>query len=522
MMVEQAISLVHGKPWTMAGNFLDTAVLWVSLARWSKESYGIQTMLYHTLGGIQLKHWTLSCAKDWAKPWTSLHDNHTIYNIGDQWAIIGPLKVLLILLLPTLFPKKDEVLQKTGLDELEFVEFFFAFLIEEFMNIPLLDGAYRRSAVPFRKNAVLLREEDNTAPIGTPLYKFHCRALERIRYTSIKVLEEIGAPTLFIRPDWTACPSSFLGYFLHRNRNRRMLYTKVRMPASVQSEELQMEVDSWFRSPSIPLLLEDNSPILSPQAVSGSSSRSASPSTSRPASRVRSPVRFPSPVQHSSVASSRSSVVVQGASPISSRSRSPVQVRDASPISSRSRSPLQSNMPAEPSLPTRVSRFDPRPSWNPSGYNPSPEQLADLRARGVIHMDVRHGEECTVGAGDDWRKFLSIREMLAVVPDKETIYQAVRDDPHLGLSWINTACPWRTTPSPTNFRFTYAKHYKAVRKLVEEAFPNIKVHNPHGFCRTRAGRRVRERAAEAIQRRQARRSRSRSRWTPGSSRASRR
>ena len=129
-MIEQAISLVHGKPWTMAGNFLDTAVLWVSLARWSKESYGIQTMLYHTLGGIQLKHWTLSCAKDWAKPWTSLHDNYTIYNIGDQWAIIGPLKVLLILLLPTLFPKKDEVLQKTGLDELEFVEFFFAFLIE--------------------------------------------------------------------------------------------------------------------------------------------------------------------------------------------------------------------------------------------------------------------------------------------------------------------------------------------------------------------------------------------------------
>ena len=123
MMAKEAISLVQGKPWTMAGNFLDTAVLWVSQAKCSKESYGIQTMLYNTLGGIQLKHWTLSCTKDWTKPWTSLHNNHTICNIGDQWAIIGPLKMLLILLLPTLFPTKDEVLQKTGLDELEFTEF---------------------------------------------------------------------------------------------------------------------------------------------------------------------------------------------------------------------------------------------------------------------------------------------------------------------------------------------------------------------------------------------------------------
>merc|ERR1711860_55688 len=86
---------------------------------------------------------------------------------------------------------------------------------------------------------------------------------------------------------------------------------------------------------------------------------------------------------------------------------------------------------------------------------------------------------------------LSIREMLRVV-SKEEIYQAVRDQPLLGLSWITSAPAWGSPPTPTSFRFTYASHYRNVVRIVEEELPNVHVKNPHPFLHVRAGRSVRE------------------------------
>ena len=157
LMIEQTLSTIGTEPWTMVGNTLDVAAMWVCLGNWTRNSYGVQALTYIISGGIQLKNFKLSCAKDWSIDWRNLDWSHTVYNIGDQLSIINALYTLLTMLIPTLFPCKREAFEAFGP---EFPTIFNAFFIEQFLNVQLLEQQFQRSDPWNRRRCVLLSSDD--------------------------------------------------------------------------------------------------------------------------------------------------------------------------------------------------------------------------------------------------------------------------------------------------------------------------------------------------------------------------
>jgi len=118
--------------------------------------------------------------------------------------------------------------------------------------------------------------------------------------------------------------------------------------------------------------------------------------------------------------------------------------------------------------------------WVPSDFSSSQEDLNRARALGIAHIEQdASGEYCTIGVSDrNWKKKLTIREMLKIVPE-EIIYDAVIENPYLGLSWLNLTCPWKVLPSPLNFRFSENYFYDKIRAIVEKALPQHTI--PHNL-----------------------------------------
>jgi len=118
--------------------------------------------------------------------------------------------------------------------------------------------------------------------------------------------------------------------------------------------------------------------------------------------------------------------------------------------------------------------------WVPSDFSSSQEDLNRARALGIAHIEQdASGEYCTIGVSDrNWKKKLTIREMLKIVPE-EIIYDAVIENPYLGLSWLNLTCPWKVLPSPLNFRFSENYYYDKIRVIVEKALPQHTI--PHNL-----------------------------------------
>ena len=137
----------------------------------------------------------------------------------------------------------------------------------------------------------------------------------------------------------------------------------------------------------------------------------------------------------------------------------------------------------------RVSKLDPRPSGNSSGYYPKKADLDVLLENNVPHVAVdRHGEEFTRRA-QNWTEYLSIREMLNEVSPDE-ILQFVNENPIRGLEWIHSATAWGESPTPQNFRFRSGKWYRDIVRIVEKKMM-IQVENKHPYNKIRGGRNTR-------------------------------
>ena len=448
LMIEQTLSTIGTEPWTMVGNTLDVAAMWVCLGNWTRNSYGVQALTYIISGGIQLKNFKLSCAKDWSIDWRNLDWSHTVYNIGDQLSIINALYTLLTMLIPTLFPCKREAFEAFGP---EFPTIFNAFFIEQFLNVQLLEQQFQRSDPWNRRRCVLLSSDDLVRVRNPTLRDYMERSLEKMRYDTGKILDDIGDPVLFLRGDWVAQNSSFLPSFREalRKRSKTGYFQFTGSTGIVPNTglcltlpEVEVEPEGRIRDKSSSCTLQlDASPIRESRSLSSISARSAE---SKP--------------------------------PSVSPQRSETQV-----IKAPSDSPEVTTVEAIAGSNSRVSRWSKNPiSRDPSGYVLDEATREKLQEEGTRYIDNRDGRDVTMNTDGKWWLMLSIREMLRVV-SKEEIYEAVRDQPLLGLSWITSATAWGSPPTPTSFRFTYASHYRNIVRIVKEKLPNVHVKNPHPF-----------------------------------------
>jgi len=287
--------------------------------------------------------------------------------------------------------------------------------------------------------------------------------LEKVDSKTPRFSKIWGTPVLFLSEEWNGSSTQFLESFLGNFSAGRCPYTSVSLSTATFSVGAS-------KSSSSEVLILDASPIeSSPEAAEVVRDSSLSLSRSITLERV---IRY---VSSSEDSSSEDSSSEDSSSEDSSSEDSSVQDVDSG---------LQQ--------PVRVSRFVARPPWNTSGYNPELFDLEDLARQGIVHVrQDRHNKEYTYGSGGDWKKLLTIREMLKVVT-KNQIYSAVEADPQLGLRWVRAATPWGATPNPQNFRFKDGIVFRRIFRIVSDNFPELNLRNPHPYNQVRAGRQVRE------------------------------
>ena len=195
VMVEYAVSTLTSVGWEFKAKWIDTAALWVGLGKWAKNSFGLSTLMYQCLGGFLPKSFKLSCAPDWTQSMYKLPWQYTVYNIGDQFAIIAALHLFFMTAIQTIVPDKERFVQKLGLDESESANLFVSIVTETFTGV-CLDGAYYQGAPAYLRDQAVIQ-----VPIGRHI-SFRHRMKENESPRLNKLINIWGKPVSFIRSSW--------------------------------------------------------------------------------------------------------------------------------------------------------------------------------------------------------------------------------------------------------------------------------------------------------------------------------
>lgn len=118
-------------------------------------------------------------------------------------------------------------------------------------------------------------------------------------------------------------------------------------------------------------------------------------------------------------------------------------------------------------------------------YAPSYKTLAELRLTTEPFVDInKENREFTANAGDDWRKFLKLREVLSVLADTEEeawliLASKLQEEPQVALTWAWKVSSPGQPATPQSFRFGSPKNFRKVKKIIETAFPAVKMIDSH-------------------------------------------
>ena len=421
VMVEYAVSTLTSADWEFKAKWIDTAALWVGLGKWAKNSFGLSTLLYQCLGGFLPKNFKLSCAPDWTQSLYRLPWQYTVYNVGDQFAIIAALHLFFMTAIQTIIPDKEKFVQRLRLSESDSANLFISIITETFTGV-CFDGAYYQGAPAYLREQAVIQ-----VPSGR-YSAFRHRMKEDESPRLNRLLKMWGKPVWFLRSSWECTEEvKFTEGFLGILKELKFCeYADIVISPEDESEDEVMILNASADSEMV--VLE-------------------------------------SCVDHVGYQTDHAKDSLENL--------------------------VKDDMECEPMRGTRVSRFlRPRPTWNPSGYDPKRAQLKSLLDKGIPHVAVdRHGVEYTRRA-KNWTEYLSIREMLKDVRPEE-ILKFVNDNPVVGLKWIDSATEWGKFPTPTNFRFRGGKWYRDVVQIVERKL-KIRVTNKHPYNKIRGGRKTRK------------------------------
>ena len=428
VQIESLFSLIKGSYWQIPFRWLDTIVLWTTLGGWAKDSYGLSTMLNTCVGGFLQKPWRLSCADDWSKPWSKLGWQYNLYNLGDQLTIYTSFYTFLVVIGPTAFP--DYLHIKTALDQNR-------------ENGQILENPEGKE-LPLTLLYVMIVTCAEHIVFCNPLYQISqdsdrntCIYLWKVTDKSFSRLPL--AERRFVEENLDKVNSGSRDFFF----NWGLPKSAVHPSWTPSTDSVSTEFAKWFL------------------------------------------------VQFDSDPGNCEGEIVEEIEEVDEEVIEEVEVMNEEVIEeieevAEEVTELESDRPEVSwNHGVRLSRFEQHfPPGNPSGFNPSPDDLADCA--GYIHMRIdRHGREYTVNARS-WRDYLSIREMRKVVGYSK-ILDFVYKHPRVGLRWLRSVPAWGDRPGPLHFRFGDGRWYRDVRRIVEDRL-GIRWHNPHPYNQTRAGR----------------------------------
>ena len=206
---ELVLSIMNGLPMKFQCHWVDTCTLWTALGGWAKDSFGLQTLLYHCLGGYLPKHFKLSCAPDWSKPWKDLEWQFNLYNLGDQYTIWASFYTFLIMIMPTAFPDIDAALKDSLLSKEALLKYFTTFLTEGFDKVVFMAPVYqslgtechlRRLAIAYSNKYM---NEDILFGMNKNLCQYIKESLPKVFEHTEVFMKSWNNPTIFTRSAWT-------------------------------------------------------------------------------------------------------------------------------------------------------------------------------------------------------------------------------------------------------------------------------------------------------------------------------
>ena len=195
VMVEYAVSTLTSADWEFKAKWIDTAALWVGLGKWAKNSFGLSTLLYQCLGGFLPKNFKLSCSPDWTQSLYRLPWQYTVYNVGDQFAIIAALHLFFMTAIQTIIPDKEKFVQRLRLSESDSANLFISIITETFTGV-CFDGAYYQGAPAYLREQAVIQ-----VPSGR-YSAFRHRMKEDESPRLNRLLKMWGKPVWFPRSSW--------------------------------------------------------------------------------------------------------------------------------------------------------------------------------------------------------------------------------------------------------------------------------------------------------------------------------